>query len=269
MPTPKVVRSVERAIDILLSFNRKRTSMDVSEIQKVVGLARPTLYRLLNTLERKELVRSFGSPVRYELGYKVLELAGLWLSECEIVRISQPKLEELWRTTDETIALMVPMPRTRRLCTIEIRSRQPLSFAYGVGHTAVTYLGASGKVLLAHMPAEDVGLAAREAAAKASIPAAKLFSELESIRNAGYAISAGEVSPGTVAIAAPVFDRTGTVTGAVSLYGPAVRLSESRSEQLAKKVCRTAAEISDAMGYRSTRKAPHRLPKSAVSARRK
>ncbi len=39
---------------------------------------------------------------------------------------------------------------------LELESREPLSYAYGLGHTGVTYLGASGKVMLAHMTAQEI-----------------------------------------------------------------------------------------------------------------
>jgi DNA-binding IclR family transcriptional regulator len=249
MPGPKNVRSVERAIDILLCFSRKRPSLDVSEFQKLMGLARPTLYRLLNTLENKGLVRSVGEPKCYELGYRVVELANLWLSQAEIVRVGQPFLHKLWLNTNETIGLMVPLSPTRRLCVLELKSREALSYAYGLGHTGLTYMGASGKIMLAHMPARDVEIALREAEAKANIPATKLRADLGRLAKAGYAISTGEVTAGTVAIASPVFDRQGAVIGSIGLYGPEVRLKKSKWPAYANQVKSTAAALSGALGY--------------------
>jgi DNA-binding IclR family transcriptional regulator len=266
MPAPKSVRALERAIDVLLSLSQKRPGMDVSELQRGVGLARPTLYRLLATLERRGLVRACGTPLRYELGFKVVELAGIWLSQNEIADVSRPILEELRSRTDETIALMVPLSVTRRLCVMEIKSRQPLTFSYGVGHTGVTYLGASGKAILAHLPEQDAEAAIREASNKASISPAKLRTELADVRKFGYAVSEGEVTAGTVAIAAPVFDRTGAVAGSVTLYGPAVRVTRSTWQQHAKKLLRSAAAISTAMGYNSGKKKP---PRSRVVVARR
>jgi DNA-binding IclR family transcriptional regulator len=254
MPAPKHVRAVDRAVDVLFTLTHKKPAMEVSELQKVVGLARPTLYRLLATLERRGLVRASGTPLRYELGFKVVELAGRWFSNNEIVEVSRPTLEELHTATGETIALMVPLSGVRRLCVMELKSRQPLSFAYGVGHTGVTYLGASGKAILAHLAEQDVDAAVREAASKADISPAKLKADLANVHKLGYAVSESEVTAGTVALAAPVFDRTGTVAASVTLYGPAVRLTRSTWQQQAKKLVRAAAGISAAMGYKPPKK---------------
>ena len=51
-------------------------------------------------------------------------------------------------------------------------------------------------------------------------------------------------------MAAPVFDRAGTVAASVCLYGPEVRLAEPRRRECLERVCETAAAISAALGYR-------------------
>ena len=68
------VRSVERAVDILRCFDRESPILAVTDLQRRLGLSRPTLYRLLETLEGKGLVRSFGDPKRFQLGHGVVEL---------------------------------------------------------------------------------------------------------------------------------------------------------------------------------------------------
>mgnify|MGYP002134113376 CR=1 FL=1 len=56
---------------------------------------------------------------------------------------------------------------------------------------------------------------------------AKLESELDRVRNEGYAIIIDELEEGLSAVAAPVFDSRGSVIGAVSLSGPTPRMPAS------------------------------------------
>ena len=65
------VRAVERAIAILFSFTRGSPMKTVAELQGELGISRPTLYRLLQTLQRQGLVRGSGEPLRYTLDHKV------------------------------------------------------------------------------------------------------------------------------------------------------------------------------------------------------
>lgn len=63
------VRAVDRAIEILQYFSADKPSMSVLDIQERVSLSRPTLYRLLQTLASKGLVRAFGDTQRFSLDY--------------------------------------------------------------------------------------------------------------------------------------------------------------------------------------------------------
>ena len=62
---PKSVRAVERAIDVLTSFDADHTVLEIGDLQRATGLTRPTLYRLLQALETKGFIHSHGTPKRF------------------------------------------------------------------------------------------------------------------------------------------------------------------------------------------------------------
>src|SRR2546421_12774516 len=62
------VRAVGRALDILLAFTPQDNELTVGELVKRVDLSRPTLYRLLHTLEQSGFLLSSGEPQRFRLG---------------------------------------------------------------------------------------------------------------------------------------------------------------------------------------------------------
>ena len=244
----KSIRAVERAVDVLLCLARGGAALGISDIQRDVALSRPTLYRLLNALERKGLVRSDGEPQRFALDYRVVELAGAWLGGNDAVAAAQPHLNALWLATDETVAMFVPADARSKICVQELRSRQALVFTRGVGFTEPMTVGSSGKAILAFMPATDVdavlgGLpdaATREA----------VHRDLVRIRRQGYSLSAGEIIKGASAMAAPIFDRFGHVRGSVSIFGPEARLNGDHHAACLRQLRRTADAISVAVGYR-------------------
>ena len=61
------VRAVERALEILLAFRPGDKELAVAELLTRVDLSRPTLYRLLNTLEQQGFLVSSGEPQRFRL----------------------------------------------------------------------------------------------------------------------------------------------------------------------------------------------------------
>ena len=78
MSSDSSVRSVERAIDVLFSFTQQEPVLDIPALQQRTGLSRPTLYRLLRTLESSGLIYSFGNPLRFQLGARIGLLASTW-----------------------------------------------------------------------------------------------------------------------------------------------------------------------------------------------
>lgn len=243
----KNIRSVERAIDILLSFTSARSSMDIGELEQTIGLARPTLYRMLKTLENKGLIQSYGDPRRYELGHRVMDLANTWTSQIEVLQVARPILQELWEVTGETIALNIPVSPIQRMGVLELKSRQALAFSTGLGYTAPMHVGAAGKVMLAYSATGDIE---RDfGAIKGKAGAKRLAAELTTIREQGYSVSRGEVIVGAIAIAAPVFSREAEVVAAVTMYGPEARLKGRSLRQGIKLVSQSAKRVSSFLGY--------------------
>jgi DNA-binding IclR family transcriptional regulator len=240
------VKSVDRAVEILLSFTREHPAMDVGQLQRKLGIARPTLYRMLRTLQDKGLIRAIGEPRRYELGYKIMQLANVWLSNVEVNRIAQPVLETLRRASEETIALNVPVSESARMCAIELPSKQALAFSLGIGHIQPMHIGASGKAILAYSSPDRQDATLRDAGVR-SLGDFKL--QLTQIRKGGYAVTSAEVIAGAVAIAAPVFDRHGDVIASVSIVGPEARLKGADRQQAIELVKRAAHDISLGLGY--------------------
>jgi IclR family acetate operon transcriptional repressor len=76
-----------------------------------------------------------------------------------------------------------------------------------------------------------------------------LLKELEEIRVRGYAIDEREVDEGTRCVGAPVFDSSGQVAAAMSIAGPAYRLTLDTLHQFAGEVMRVTRDLSRELGY--------------------
>lgn len=240
------VRAVDRALDILQSFTRGTTKLSVIDLQKRTKISRPTLYRLLSTLTARGFIRSEGDPQRFHLGPEVARLADVWSVHVDIVQLARPILDELWRETEETIALFAIRDGTL-FCLAELASRQPLSISRGVGPlTQHPCQGASGKVIMANLPSSELDQLTKRL--PAGVTPASLKAALKKLREAGVAISHGEVIVGAVAIAAPVFDNKGQIAASLALFGPAARVSKATADRLAKKVSQAARHLSNELG---------------------
>jgi DNA-binding IclR family transcriptional regulator len=239
------VRAVDRALQILLAFAPGDDGLTVSELARRVDLSRPTLYRLLATLEQSRFLASSGEPQRFRLGSSVARLAHAWNASVNLGTVAQPMMRRVWEETGETVALFVP-DGLFRLCVAEMPSPQALSFKRGVGYRERLVLGASGRAILAHMP--DALPRLKGFAAGLKIDLKKYPRELAAIGARGFAVSRNELIQGAVAVAAPFFAGAGDVAGSIGIFGPSVRLGEPQVEKFGKLLVREAKEVSAALG---------------------
>jgi DNA-binding IclR family transcriptional regulator len=239
------VRAVGRALEILLAFTPQDEELTVGELGKRVDLSRPTLYRLLHTLEQSGFLLSSGEPQRFRLGPAVARLAHVWTASHNLAAVAQPMMRKVWEATGETVALFVP-DGLFRLCVAELPSPQPLSFKRGVGYRERLVLGASGRAILAHMASGADELAAY--AEGIDIDLKRYPAELAKIRDRGYAVSKDELIQGAVAVAAPFFDGADQVGGSLGIFGPTVRLPAAQTERFGRLLVEEAGRLSRALG---------------------
>ena len=243
------VRAVDRAIAILQCFTPDQPALSVIEIQKRVGLSRPTLYRLLQTLAQRDLILAEGDPQRFRLSHGVMKLSHVWLKGLDVVSLARSIVEGLRELTGETAALF-KLQEDRGICILECESRHVLSISRGVGDSSSLTRGSTGKAMLGFMELQ------RQSEILATIPKgtqrAKLEEEIRLARQRGYATSRGEIFVGAVAVSAPCFDHRGSVVGSVGLYGPSARIDEQKMLDYSKLVRKAGQEISVVLGFQQS-----------------
>jgi IclR family acetate operon transcriptional repressor len=239
------VRAVSRALDILMAFTAMDYELTAAQLLKRVDLSKPTLYRLLNTLEQSGFLLSSGDPQRFRLGSSVAQLAHAWLSNVDFAEVARPIMRKVWEETGETVALFVPQGRNRT-CIAEMPSTQPLSFKRGLGYSERIVLGASGRAILAGMQVTDQTIT--EYAKDTNADIAFLLKELKAVHTLGYAVSKSELIEGAVAIAASFQDRNGEVVGSLGVFGPSVRLNGEKIAIIGQLLVKEARALSDAIG---------------------
>ena len=241
------VRAVDRAIAILQCFSADKPALSVLEIQRRVGLSRPTLYRLLQTLAATGLVKAEGDPQRFRLAHGVMQLAHVWLAGLNEVDAARPILEKLRESTGETAALFV-LREQKRICVLELESHHALTIVRGIGDAGDITVGATGKAILAYLdPGRRDAIVDRVTKARR----ADLVKALEEARNRGFATTHGEIIVGAVAIAAPTFNLNGEVAGCVGVFGPKARVKDADIPRFGALVMQAANAISLQFGYRA------------------
>jgi len=200
------VQSVERAFAVLEAFDEEHPARTAAEIAELTGLARPTTYRLLQTLQQLGYVRSRHG--HYEVTPRVLRLGSGYLGRRSMAAHAQPILDQLSEQVGEHVAIGV-LDGNEVITVAAANSPQSryLSVAVQVGQRLPADTTSLGRVLLAYLPGRHDD---PEAAA---------------IRTDGYVVTDGLLESGLRAIGVPVLDRRGMAVASMSIAVNAVRVS--------------------------------------------
>ena len=245
-------RAVSRAMDVL--FSLLDGPLSLARIGERTSLSKPTAHRLLATLGRYQLVIQDPGTSEYMLGPACLGIADSVLRGLGgLGMLAKATLEGLAESSRETVALHVPAG-TQRVCVEQVPSPQPVRYTSNVGVAKPIYTGAMGKVLLAFMGEDSrheiLGRITLTRVTNATITdRAELDEQIRQARLNGFSVSRGEQAEGVAAVSAPVFGANGHLTAALSVLGPAHRLSEATVDQIAPLVRRAAREISASLGH--------------------
>jgi len=207
----------ERLLDLLECLST--APLTVREISEKSGIPISTVHRLIRPLlSRKYLLRQ--GRGRYGLGLASLELSSRADFDAIITSATRPIIANLARNCRRTVHLGVFRNNlVRYLVRIEAGYSRPPSQEMT---ELEAYCTAIGKVLLAQLSPEqlDEYLAPGDFVSLTETTISQpdfLRTELDEVRNQGWAIDRGEMYPELRCLAAPIHDRTGRVIAAISV----------------------------------------------------
>jgi IclR family transcriptional regulator, KDG regulon repressor len=220
------VRSVERAMDILLCFVDVK-ELSLTEISNKVSLHKSTVHRLLASLEGKAFIQRDGATEKYRLGFRLWELSANLIQSDDMGVVLLPEMERLRDQVGETISLYI-RDGNERVRVQAVQSNQAIRRVAPVGARMPLFVGASSKVLLAYAESAVQEQVLNAANVTSGLDRNILIQMLEDTRELGYATSIEEREPGAAAVSAPIFSRDGKLMASLAVSGPANRLTPSK-----------------------------------------
>jgi IclR family transcriptional regulator, KDG regulon repressor len=246
------VRAVERALQILKSFDDQHPERGVTEIAEVVGLHKATAHRILSTMINYGFIERSADGLKYRLGVQLVDLGFKVTRRMDLRREAMPYITKLAQQVNEAVDLSI-WDQSQVLYIEMVQSQHALTIAASIGQRLPAYCTASGKVFLAHLG--DTVLSGYletplHIFTKNTISTPEeLRKELLAVKEKGYAIDSEEFEYGVRAIAAPVFNQQDHIIGAVSIPGPSNRLQPERISEIVPMLMQTTREISRRMGW--------------------
>jgi DNA-binding IclR family transcriptional regulator len=252
-----LVQTIERTSLILDILGQSAQGISIRELSARIKLPKGTTHRLLSSLSYFGYVRQDSKTRNYFLGLKLVELGNLLLSQLDLRKEAEPFLRDLAERTKETVH-MVFLDRGEIVYIDKVElDHNPggLRMASRVGLRNPAHSSAVGKVLLSHLSEEELnGLIKEKGLPKRTentiTDPIQLKEHLKAVRIQGCAVDDEENERGIRCVAAPIFNETGRAVAAISISGPAFRITKKVvQETLKKEVMETASKISERLGF--------------------
>jgi DNA-binding IclR family transcriptional regulator len=247
-----VTRAVDRASQILLALASGTPRLGVSEISDLIDVPKPTVHTMLRTLERRGLVIQEVDGGKYALGPAVLQLGNAYLGGSELRARSASWSDMLARQAGEAVWVAVLSGPNVVVVHHTLRP-DDLVQILEVGAAVPWHASALGRAIVAYTPDDTqkalLASPLRRLTGKTVTDPNLLRQELAAVLTRGYAVEDEDATLGDAGLAAPVFNWSGRVVGALGIVGPVGRLLiEARQDRLADAVRSTARALSRDLG---------------------
>ena len=217
----------------IIDFLRKRNGAGVSEIADHLGRPTSTIHDHLRTLETEEyLIKDDGE---YRIGARFLELGEQARSRMKVYHLARPEVNKLATKTGNHSNLMIE-EHGRGVFLYKAKGENAVRLDTHAGMRVYLQTTALGKSILAFRPLDEVEtILDRHGLPKITENSVtsrdQLLTELDQIRERGYAIDNEERVQGMRCIAAPITTSEGRAVAAISVSGPKSRLQGEYLEE--------------------------------------
>lgn len=248
------IQVVERALDILSLISENEAEMGVSQIARIMGLHKSTVYRTVYTMNKKEYLYKNERTSEYSLGKKAFLIGFRATSNIPAAKVARPYMAFLSEKYNEHVELNI------------FEKGHILTISYYLGNYSNTFYRLDNqrrikspykKAIIYCMLANQINLEPNnqllleyinngDYGGKNSIES--LIKDLKKVQDNGYACEIGETYPREVCYAATIFNPPaipGRAVATISIAGDKNKISNFPEEELIRDIRNAASMITD------------------------
>lgn len=239
-----------KAISLLEVIAMSAKPLRFTDILIITGQPRGSLHRQLSHLLVEGLIEQKADQT-YIAGLRLLKFASQAWSQNDLRSIAAPYLQELYAVTEESIHLAV-LRGSEVIYLDKLDARQSVRMYSQIGKSSPVYCTGVGKAVLSLLSPEELAQLAStldyKSFTKNTIQTPdQLVQAVEHVRISGFCFDLEEHEEGIHCVAAPISMNDHNVRAAISLTGPAYRLSKKDLAHWSSAVCETARNITVAL----------------------
>lgn len=241
-----MLKTVNLAAQVLMMFTQENNKWSGKGLATAMQQNYATIYRILKTLSKQELLNFDSVTKEYSLGLAVWQLGQTMYDSLNLEELVRPSLLKLKKETDESVFFTI----RRGGNGVTLMVEEPLykiKYAAEIGLSVPLFPGASYRAILAYQSEYFVDELIAEGLPQYTPHTLTdpdlLKKELTKIRLEGYAKSEGEYTSDVVALAVPIRDAENKVNCSVTLSGPTYRLQKANQNKMILQLKETALDI--------------------------
>lgn len=250
-------QTVRRALTLLrlIACGQER-GVRLVDLERMSGLNRPTVHRLLKTLVQEEAVEQDPETRRYLIGQEITLLGLARTRRFPLLTLADPYMAELADQVGDTVFLSIRHGHDS-ICIGRRTGRHPIQvLSIEVGVRRPLGVGVSGVALLASLDAPESVRLVRSNAARLEVLGERVedvIARVDAARRDGLAHALAGLMPGTSAVAVPIMSANGEALGAITVTAMAERLGVGRFGEVVDGMRQAVAGIAARWGQVSTR----------------
>ncbi len=240
------VQSVDRALQILSCFSLTDSERTLVELSELTGIPKPTVFRLLSSLEAAQFVERTANNQKYTVGIRVFELGNVYLANLSIERVLSPYMQRI--TQKHNIACNLAILDDGQVVYVaSTNTSGPFQYAPIIGYRHYIHCSALGKALVFETPDQDI-LQILETRGMPSLSPHTItdpqeyLTELKKARKQGYTIDDQEGAVGIYCLAVPIRNKAGAVVAAMSVSGPSPKYTKDLKKEIIQDLQISASE---------------------------
>jgi IclR family transcriptional regulator, acetate operon repressor len=245
--------AAQRALLVMEYVANSERSVSLTEIMQAVKLPKPTVFRILTTLEEAGMLLREPDAKRYVPGERLSTLAANVLLHSPYRSARRAILEELVEKLGETCNLTIPNGHYVMYLD-RVESSWPLRINLHAGSKVPLYASASGKLFLAHtqkrMRDRLLSSAPLIAHTRNTLTTMReLELEFAKVRRNGYATDDEEYLAGICCLSVPIMNEQERVIAAVAVHGPTSRMTITQAIEFLPTLKEAAEQISQTLDW--------------------
>lgn len=245
------IQSVDRALDVL-NVLASSEGLTLSEVAAKLDQSPATIYRVLSTLEAREIVEANPNTQIWNIGPAAFQIGASFLRRSNVIERSRPIMRDLMIQTGETANLGIEKS-DMVIFVSQIETHETIRAFFPPGTQSPMHASGIGKALLAHYDVDRLELHLKKNilerfTEKTITDSGELLKELAMIRQQGFAFDDEEKTSGMRCIAAPILNFFGETVAGISVSGPTHRMAEDQVGEISNLVKKASETLSYNLG---------------------